>query len=105
MANQTDVLDARAIDAPIAEIDGHGDHPGAWGQTIQLKDIEKTLPLRVLSEADWRHWITKGFVVVRSRRFAGAMRSRRRYALAISGNGPGGPRDLVQEGRSCGTTR
>jgi len=30
----------------------------------QLKDIEKTRPLRVLSEADWRHWITWGYVVV-----------------------------------------
>lgn len=45
--------------------DGHGDHPGARGQTTQLKDIQKTLPLRVLSEADWRHWISKGFVVIR----------------------------------------
>lgn len=30
----------------------------------QLKDIEKTLPLRVLSAEDWRHWITWGYVVV-----------------------------------------
>jgi hypothetical protein len=40
-------------------------HPTSAKVTTQLKDIEKTLPLRVLSEADWRHWITKGYVIVR----------------------------------------
>ena len=40
-------------------------HPLGAGVTTQLKDIEKTLPLRVLSEDDWRHWITKGYVIVR----------------------------------------
>ena len=30
-----------------------------------LRDIEKKLPLRVLSEADFKHWQTYGFVVVR----------------------------------------
>jgi hypothetical protein len=34
-------------------------------QEQQLKDIRKTLPLRVLSEADWQHWITRGYVIVR----------------------------------------
>jgi hypothetical protein len=49
-----------------AEVDGtHGNHPGARGQTVQMKDIEKTRPLRVLSEADWQHWINKGYVIVR----------------------------------------
>ncbi|MDQ0323196.1 hypothetical protein QO002_005402 [Pararhizobium capsulatum DSM 1112] len=32
---------------------------------IQLKDIVKKLPLRVLSKEDWQHWITKGYVIVR----------------------------------------
>lgn len=45
--------------------DGHGNHPGAPGQSTQLKDIQKTRPLRVLSEADWRHWISRGYVIVR----------------------------------------
>ncbi|WP_109314598.1 phytanoyl-CoA dioxygenase family protein [Pseudovibrio ascidiaceicola] len=39
-----------------------------WGSTAtdtQLKDIKKTLPLRVLSEEDWQHWITRGYVIVR----------------------------------------
>jgi hypothetical protein len=31
---------------------------------IQLKDIQKRLPLRVLSDEDWRHWTTWGFVIV-----------------------------------------
>lgn len=33
--------------------------------SVQLKNINKTLPLRVLSEADWQHWITRGYVIVR----------------------------------------
>lgn len=39
-------------------------HP-TTSATTQLKDIRKTLPLRVLSEADWRHWTTKGYAIVR----------------------------------------
>ena len=39
-------------------------HPTALAST-QLKDIRKALPLRVLSADDWRHWITKGHVIVR----------------------------------------
>jgi hypothetical protein len=54
-----------AFERPTEEVEGHGDHPGVRGQTTQLKDIQKTRPLRVLSEADWRHWVTRGFVVVR----------------------------------------
>jgi hypothetical protein len=56
---------ASGIVTLITDTDGHGDHPGARGQTIQLKDIQKPLPLRVLSEADWWHWIIKGFIVIR----------------------------------------
>jgi len=33
--------------------------------TTQLKDIDKVLPLRVLSKEDWQHWITRGYVIVR----------------------------------------
>lgn len=40
-------------------------HPTSSAVEIQLKDIQKTLPLRVLSEADWQHWITRGYVIVR----------------------------------------
>ena len=40
-------------------------HPVSSEVTTQLKDIKKTLPLRVLSEDDWNHWITKGYVIVR----------------------------------------
>ena len=31
---------------------------------VQLRDIQKTLPLRVLSPHDWQHWTTWGHVVV-----------------------------------------
>ena len=40
-------------------------HPLSSGVTTQLKDIQKTMPLRVLTEEDWQHWITKGFVIVK----------------------------------------
>lgn len=40
-------------------------HPISAHATTQLKDIQKTLPLRVLSPEDWTHWITKGYVIVR----------------------------------------
>lgn len=39
-------------------------HP-TTSATTQLKDTQKALPLRVLSKADWMHWITKGYVIVR----------------------------------------
>ena len=55
-----------AIKQPIdTETAGHGDHPTARGFTTQLKDVQKTLPLRVLTAEDWRHWVTRGFVIVR----------------------------------------
>ncbi len=31
---------------------------------VPLKDIQKSLPLRVLSEEDWEHWQTWGYVIV-----------------------------------------
>ena len=40
-------------------------HPTASTATTPLKDIQKALPLRVLSPADWRHWTTSGYVIVR----------------------------------------
>ncbi|SDB58470.1 phytanoyl-CoA dioxygenase family protein [Bauldia litoralis] len=51
-----------AIQSPLDKFKGH---PGAEGMTTQLKDVKKTLPLRVLSEDDWQHWITKGYVIVK----------------------------------------
>ena len=39
-------------------------HPTTKAAT-QLKDIHKTLPLRVLSTEDWQHWVTRGYVIVR----------------------------------------
>ena len=41
------------------------DHHPTTGMTTQLRDIRKTLPLRVLSEDDWQHWISNGYVIVR----------------------------------------
>ena len=40
-------------------------HPTAGNAETPLKDIKKKLPLRVLSEADWHQWTTKGYVIVR----------------------------------------
>ena len=41
------------------------DHHPTTSASVQLKDIRKVLPLRVLSEDDWRHWIASGYVIVR----------------------------------------
>jgi len=40
-------------------------HPTTQSDT-PLHLIKKNLPLRVLSEEDWQHWITKGYVIVRN---------------------------------------
>lgn len=40
-------------------------HPRTEKVTTQLRDIRKTMPLRVLSPEDWQHWVTKGYVIVR----------------------------------------
>ena len=64
MAPDTSV--AQPLTATEEEKDGHGSHPGARGQTTQLKDIVKQRPLRVLSQDDWQHWTSNGFVVVRN---------------------------------------
>lgn len=36
----------------------------AQAKSTQLKDLKKKLPLRVLSEEDWQHWTTFGYVIV-----------------------------------------
>ena len=46
-------------DALIANLRGQGE------ATVPLKDLVKTIPLRVLSRADWHHWTTKGYVIVK----------------------------------------
>jgi len=48
-----------------APIQAAQSHPTASHSNVQLKDIHKTLPLRVLSTDDWRHWTAKGYVIVR----------------------------------------
>jgi len=40
-------------------------HPTTQSMSTQLKDIQKKLALRVLSNEDWGHWITFGYVIVR----------------------------------------
>ena len=39
-------------------------HQSTQKISTQLKDIQKTLPLRVLSPDDWAHWTQKGYVIV-----------------------------------------
>jgi ectoine hydroxylase-related dioxygenase (phytanoyl-CoA dioxygenase family) len=41
-------------------------HPTTQSISTQLKDIKKKLPLRILSQDDWNHWITFGYVIVRN---------------------------------------
>lgn len=40
-------------------------HPASRKIATPLRDIRKTLPLRVLSPEDWDHWTTRGYVIVR----------------------------------------
>ena len=40
-------------------------HPTTGAVTTQLKDVTKSLPRRVLSDEDWQHWTTRGYVIVR----------------------------------------
>ncbi|RMF38105.1 MAG: phytanoyl-CoA dioxygenase [Alphaproteobacteria bacterium] len=41
------------------------DHHPTTSQSTPLHLIDKQLPLRVLSQSDWKHWTTKGYVIVR----------------------------------------
>ncbi len=41
-------------------------HPASRSLTTPLRDIRKTLPLRVLSPGDWHHWTTCGYVIVKN---------------------------------------
>lgn len=40
-------------------------HPTTRRTSVQLRQIEKEMPLRVLSQSDWVHWVTQGYVIVR----------------------------------------
>ncbi len=51
--------------------------------TTQLKDIKKTLPLRVLSPEDFHHWQTRGYVIVRKCGAAGQCRAAQGFAVGI----------------------
>lgn len=41
-------------------------HPTTKSTSTQLKEIKKQHPLRVLSQEDWQHWTTFGYVIVRN---------------------------------------
>jgi ectoine hydroxylase-related dioxygenase (phytanoyl-CoA dioxygenase family) len=49
----------------MAAIPGYG-HEGSsqLDSSVQLRDIQKRLPLRALSPKDWDHWVTWGYIVV-----------------------------------------
>jgi hypothetical protein len=53
------------MEAAHPELDEFKGHRGADQDAVQLKDIEKKLPLRVLSDEEWQHWITNGYVIVK----------------------------------------
>lgn len=40
-------------------------HPSTQAISTPLRDIQKSLPLRVLSEDDWQHWTSYGYVIVK----------------------------------------
>ncbi|WP_107676243.1 phytanoyl-CoA dioxygenase [Agrobacterium sp. LAD9] len=43
----------------------HADGHPTDNSGVQLKDIKKRLPLRVLSDADWHQWTSKGYIIIR----------------------------------------
>ena len=49
--------------------------------TIQLNQIQKNLLLIVLSEEDWNHWITRGYVI--KSLFLANQQKARRNALGV----------------------
>ena len=53
------------MEAAQPKLDEFKGHAGAKRDTVQLKDIKKKLPLRALSDGDWQHWITNGYVIVK----------------------------------------
>ena len=40
-------------------------HPVTSRTQVQLKDIEKRFPFRVLTSQDWEHWTAKGYIIIR----------------------------------------
>ena len=61
---------ANATTATMAPTGPNANRPGNASVKevtgTQLRDLEKSLPLRVLSDADFKHWQTYGFVVVKN---------------------------------------
>jgi hypothetical protein len=51
---------------PLAGTGPKDQHPSSRRVTTPLHMIRKSLPLRVLSSADWDQWTTQGFVIVRN---------------------------------------
>ncbi|MGW2638392.1 phytanoyl-CoA dioxygenase family protein [Streptomyces sp. NPDC001348] len=62
-----------------------------------LRDIQKSLPLRVLSDADLAHWQTYGHVVVRDAVSPGAAKSLLEFAWDFQGLDPDRPESWYQE--------
>ena len=63
-------------------------HPTAKGLAVQLKDIRKRLPLRVLSPADWEHWTRWGYVIVNAAVTHRKHPSARRPAVGVQRDEP-----------------
>ena len=83
--------------------DSDNDYWSADGETyvspVQLKDIRKTLPLRVLSAADFDFWQTWGYVIVREAISASAARSILDFAWEFQGLDPARPETWYPERR------
>lgn len=63
----------------------------------QLRDIEKSRPLRVLSEEDFAFWQTYGYVVVRDAISPGAAKSLLEFAWEFQGLDPDRPETWYEE--------
>src|SRR5438045_8532916 len=49
-----------------AHKDIHGNPSNAKSSAVKLNDRSNGKPLRVLSEEDWKFWITNGYIVIKN---------------------------------------
>ncbi|MFF4395244.1 phytanoyl-CoA dioxygenase family protein [Streptomyces sp. NPDC001480] len=81
-----------ASDRPYFSADGE-----TYLAQTPLRDIEKSQPLRVLSEADLAFWQTYGYVVVRDAISPGAAKSLLEFAWEFQGLDPDRPETWYEE--------
>ncbi|WP_043260752.1 phytanoyl-CoA dioxygenase family protein [Streptomyces sp. e14] len=88
----TPYLHRAASERPYFSADGE-----TYLAPTPLRDLEKTRPLRVLSEADFAHWQTYGYVVVREAITPGEAKELLDFTWDFQGLDPDRPETWYQE--------